>query len=58
MALNERVSVSVCVCSVKGRVEEKGLRACKNLQDARRKSALTNSDYFIIYIKLKKGGSS
>ena len=46
------------VLSVKGRVEEKGLRACQNLQDARRKSALTNFDYFIIYIKLKKAGSS
>lgn len=26
-----------------------------NLEDARRKLALTNFDYFIIYIKFKKG---
>lgn len=41
--------------SVKGRVEERGSRACQNLEDARRKLALPNSDHFIIYIKLKKG---
>lgn len=41
--------------SLKGKVEERGLRACQNLEDARRKLALTNFDEFIIYIKLKKG---
>lgn len=37
-------------------MEDRGSQTCQNLEDARRKLALTNFDYFIIYIKLKKKG--
>lgn len=38
-------------------MEDRGSQTCQNLEDARRKLALTNFDYFIIYIKLKKKGA-
>ena len=40
-------------CEGEGRREK--VKSLSNLEDARRKLALTNFDYFIIYIKFKKG---
>lgn len=40
-------------CEGEGKREE--VKSVTNLEDARRKLALTNFEYFIIYIKFKKG---